>query len=599
MALAKQLSHQQRKLVLCAKFLLSITSSAFRAEREHATGNNSGLSDIYGFHRTQWKEGQSKGVLHILRLKDYSNSSYVSLLRRCDNYEFLPEGKLVHAHIIQTGFRVDVFLGNTLVIMYAKCGSLLDARRVLDKMPKRNVVSCTAMISAYASHGYSEEALALHYEMQRTGIQSNEFTFASVLPACGNLSSLKHGKEVHQEIIRRGFQFDVFVGSALVDMYIKCRVIDDALKVFDKMPERNVVSWTAMIAGYAQSGHVDEALRLFEEMPERNVFSWTAMVAGYAQNGHVEEALELFQKMPERPVVSWNAMIAGYAQNGYFNETLNLFRKMQLATVKPDSVTFASILPACANSAALEHGKEVHEEIIRSGFHSVIFVGNALIDMYAKCGSVEDARKVFDKSPTRDTVSWSSMIVGYAMHGCGKEALQLFEQMQRYGTKPDHVTLVGVLSACCHAGLVNVGWQYFDSMSRDYDIKPAVEHYCCMVDLLGRAGHLSEAYDFINRMPIKPDAAVWVSLLGACRIHTNLELGERVAERLFELNPNNAAHYVLLSNLYAVAGRWDGVEKVRKMMKDRKVQKMPACSWIEVNSKLHAFLVGEGTPPQT
>eukprot|EP01018_Ginkgo_biloba_P026252 Gb_14197 [translate_table: standard] len=599
-------------------------------------------------------------ALHMLRLLDQrgirlNSSIYDSWLRACLSKEFLPAGKLLHAHMIATGFKPDIFLGTKLVIMYGSCGYLSDSRRVLNEMPEQNVVSWTAIIGAHARHGSSEEALILFFQMQRTGIQPNQFTFASVLPACADLASLEQGKKFHEDIIRSGFLANVFVGSALVDMYCKCGSIEDARLMFDKLPARNVVSWNSMIAGYAQNGLLDEALKLFQQMPERNVVSWNTMIAGYAQNGHVDEAMKLFQKIPQQNVVSWNSMIAGYAQNGYIEEAVKLFqnmpdrnvvswnsmiagyaqngcvnealklfqempernllswnsmiagfeqngngdkalrvfRQMQLAGVKPNSVTFASVLPACANLAALEYGKEVHEDIIRSRFQPDIVVENALVDMYAKCGSIEFARKVFEKMPERVVVSWNAIIVGYAMHGYGKEAIQLFEQMQHSGSKANHVTFVGVLSACCHAGLVSDGWKYFQSMSRDYYITPVVEHYCCMVDLLGRAGCLDEAEDFIHKMPIKPNAAVWRSLLGACRIHNNIEVGERVAEILIEIDPKNPAHYVMLSNIYAAASRWDGVEKVRKMMKNMSIKKMPGCSWIDVNNKMYGFHVGD------
>eukprot|EP01018_Ginkgo_biloba_P008628 Gb_28770 [translate_table: standard] len=580
------------------------------------------------------KQSQLKEELDNLYILDQrriqvDSDTYASVLQACLNVNTLLEGKLVHAHMIETGFNPDSFLGTKLVVLYTKCGSLVDARRVLDDMPERNVVSWTAMIAAYARHGCDEEALTLFNHMQRTGIQPNQFTFSSVLPACAALAVLEHGKMVHEGIIRCGFQSNVFVASALVDTYVKCGSIKDARNVFDRMSERNVVSWTTMIAGYAQNGHVDEALELFQNMPERNVVSWTAMIAGlarrgqvgealklfqkmpepnvvtwtalitgYAQNGRVDEAVKLFQKIPEQNVVSWTAMISGYAQNGRFEEALKLFQQMQLTVVKPNLDTFASVLSACANLAALQEGKEVHENIIKSGFQADIFVENALVDMYAKCGSIEDAQKVFGKMTKRDVVSWTAMILGYAMHGCGKEALQLFEQMQLSTTKPDHITFIGILSACCHAGLVDDGRQNFVRMTCDYHITPTLEHYCCMVDLLGRAGHLDEAQDFINKMPITPDAAVWESLLGVCKIHTNVEIGERAAEHLFELDPKNAAHYVLLSNIYAAAGRWDGVEKVRKLMKDRRVKKMPGCSWIEINNKVYAFLGGDRSHPQ-
>eukprot|EP01018_Ginkgo_biloba_P018660 Gb_14850 [translate_table: standard] len=604
-----------------------------------------------------YKQDRFREVLRILHLTNHSDcSTYASLLQGCVNKKALTEGKLIHSHMSQNGLNCqDIFLGTKLAIMYAKCGVPVDARNVFDQMCQRNVVSWTVMISSYARHGHDEEALTLFYQMQRTGIQPNQFTFASVLPACANLPALEHGKEVHEEIIRGGFRSNVFVENALVDMYMKCGSIEDARNVFDKMlqrdviswntmiagyaqnghfeealkmfdkmpkrnvvswngviagfahngyidkalelfqkmPERNVVSWTVMIAGYAHSGRVDEALKLFLKMPERDTVSWTTMIAGYVHNGFVNEALKLFQKMPERDVVSWNAMISGYVQTGHFEESLELFLQMQLTDVKPNSDTFASVLSACANLAVLKHGKEIHGHINRNGFQSDMFVGNALVDMYAKCGSIEDACHVFEKMPRRNVVSWTAMIAGCAMHGRGKEALQLFEQMQHSGAKPNHVTFIGVLSACCHAGLVDAGWQYFDSMSQYYHITPAMEHYCCMVDLLGRAGLLEEAQDFIMKMPIKPDAVVWRSLLGACRIHANVELGERVAEHLFELDPKYVAPYVLLSNIYAAAGKWDDIQKVRKMMKDRGVKWKPGCSWIEINKQVHTFLVGD------
>jgi pentatricopeptide repeat protein len=637
----------------------------------------------------------------------------------------LSEGRLVHAHIDERGFTADRIVRNTLVDMYAKCGSLLDARRVFDQMPERDVLSWTVMIKAYARHGFAEDALSLFYHMLGTGVQPNQFTFASILPVCASVRALDQGIQIHQEIDRSGFQCDLFVANALIDMYAKCNRMENARDVFEKMLQRDVVSWTALVAGYAQNGYIDEASRLFQIMPERNLVSWNAMIAGYLRNGHVDEAMQLFQKLPGRDVVSWTAMMAGYAQNGYGMEALKLFgqmkvegmkpdsmtyasvvsacagsasiergmeihgeiiksgflfdvlvanalidvyaksgsmekaynvfegmskrdmvswntmiaghvqdgdmqnammlfqempkqnvvswttmvagyvqngqsvkalelfQQMQLEDVKPDSNTFASVLSACADLAALEQGMEIHEEIVRSEFQSNLFVANALVDMYAKSGNVGKARDLFDNMHQRDVVSWTTMIAGYAMHGCAKEALKLFQQMQKFDVKPNRATLVCVLSACCHAGLVDEGRQYFDCMSKSYHIVPSMEHYGCMVDLLVRAGQLIEAQNFINRMPIKPDATVWGCLLAGCRIHNNIELAECVAECLFELDPKNAAPYVLLSNMYAAVGRGDGIEMVRRMMKERGVEKMPGCSWIEINKQVHVFLIGD------
>eukprot|EP01018_Ginkgo_biloba_P009818 Gb_14459 [translate_table: standard] len=529
------------------------------------------------------KQNRLKEALHILRLMDEPDfSTYASLLQGCINIKALPEGKLVHAYIIRTRFKLHNCLCTKVLIIYAKCGSLVDARRVLDEMPTRNEASWSAMIAAYARQGNGQEALTLFYEMQRSGNQPNQFTFASVLPACANQAALKAGKEVHASIIVSGFQSDIFVNNALVDMYAKCGQIQDAHHVFDKMPQRNVVSWSAMIAAFARRGHSGEALTLFHQMQRSGIipdqFAFASVLPACGNMAALEHGKEV-----HREIIRSGVQADIFVGNG----------------VVSNLVTFASVLPACANLAALQQGKEVHEDIIRKGLQYNVFVGSALIDMYAKCGSIKDARTVFNKMPQQNVVSWNSMIVGYAIHGCGKEALQLFEQMQHSGMEPDHITFVGVLSACCHAGLVDDGWQYFDRMSQDYHITPGGQHYCCMVDLLGRAGHLDEAHNFINKMPIKPSPDVWGSLLAACRNHTNIELGERVAERLFELDPENSAHYVLLSNMYARAGRWEDKEKVRKMMKDRRVKKTPGHSWIEVNNKVYAFLVGDRSHPQT
>eukprot|EP01018_Ginkgo_biloba_P021393 Gb_16101 [translate_table: standard] len=592
--------------------------------------NNSSLKDV----RRLCEQGRLKEALRVFhRMKQsLDNSTYVSLLRGCTRKKSLSDGKRVLAHINERGFMPDKLLRNTIVNMYAKCGSLGDARIVFNQMPERDVFSWTVMIAAYAKQGFAKEASTLFHQMQRAGIQPNQFTFASVLSACADLEAVK---DVHEKISRSGFQSDAFVGSALVDMYGKYGSIEDARNAFDKIPQRDLVLWNAMIAAYSRLEHSEEAFTLLSQMQrtgiqpdqytfasvlpacailavlkdvheqiirsgfQSDVFLGSALVDMYAKCGSIENARHVFDKMPQRDVVSWNAMISAYASQGPSQEALKLFYQMQRTSIQPNQFTFASVLPACANLAALEQGMEIHKEIIRSGILCDIVVESAVLDMYAKCGNIEKARNLFHKMPQRNAVSWTSMIAGYAMHGRPKEALKLFEQMQHSGINPNHVTLVCVLSACCHAGLVDKGQHYFDCMSQYYHITPTMEHYGCMVDLLGRAGRLDEAQEFINKMPIKPDASVWGCLLGACRIHNNLELGERVAEHIFELDPTNSGPYVLLSNMYAAVGRWDDIEKVRNMMKDRKVVKTPGCSWIEVNKQVHAFLVGDRSHPQT
>jgi pentatricopeptide repeat protein len=431
----------------------------------------------------------------------------------------------------------DTVSWNTMVAGYAQNGQVEEALDVFEKMPERNTISWNALIAGYAQNGCSDEALELFQKMQVAGVKPDSKTFGSVLPTCANLGALDQGREIHGRIITSEFQYDFVVQSALADVYAKCGILEDARKLFDKMCQRDVVSWTAMITGYAQ--------------------------------------------------------------NGYSVEALNLFKEMKLAGVKPDCKTFAGVLPACAKLASLEQGMEIHEEITGSGFQSDVIVANALIDMYAKCGSIIKAHHLFDNMPQRNVVSWTTMIGGYAMHGFGKEALKIFEKMQHSGMKPNRATLVCVLSACCHAGLVDEGWLYFNCMTQHYHITPTMEHYGCMVDLFGRAGLLDEAQNFINKMPVEPNAVVWSCLLGACRKHNNVELGEYVAGRLFELDPENATPYVVMSNMYASACRWDDADNVRRSMKDRGVRKIPGWSWIEVDKQVHTFLAEDMSHPQT
>lgn len=447
----------------------------------------------------------------------------------------LKELKQAYAQLIITGIVQNIFLNTQLIIKYVMLGYIENARQVFDQLCERDVVLWNAMIRGYVKNGLCEEAFKLYCQMKLESVQPDKFTFPCVLKACASLSALQEGKGIHGHVIRNGLESDAYVGDNLVYMYSKCRSIKDARRMFDKMTPRTVVSWTKMIAGYAQNGIAKEALVLFHEM--------------------------------------------------------------QLAGVEPDSLTIVIILPACADLGALKQGKWIHHYVVRNGFGSDIYVGTALIDMYAKCGSIEVARQLFDKMSKRDVISWNAMIAGYGMHGLGEDALAIFAQMQEAHMKPDNATFVGVLSACSHAGLVDKGWDYFGCMSRDYYITPSVEHCACMVDLLGRAGRLEEARDFIEEMPLEPDTGVWGALLGACRIHCNIELGEHAAEHLFRLAPGHSGYYVLLSNIYAGAGRWDDMEKLRTMMKSRGVKKIPGWSLIEVNREVHEFHVGDNSHP--
>eukprot|EP01018_Ginkgo_biloba_P036698 Gb_40436 [translate_table: standard] len=563
--------------------------------------------------------------------------TFASVLGLCASLEDRELGKQMHVHITKTGFESDVSVGNALATMYAKCRKIESAQNVFDKMAERNVVTWNVMIAGYANQGCNKTSLKMFWEMQQACIKPTQLTFVSVLSACASLLALEPGKQVHAYIIRTGFESHVPVGNSFVTMYAKCRCIENARHVFDKIPDRDLVSWNAMIAGYVQQDCGEEALNLFCQMqrvyvkPDQftlasvlsgcassetmehgkqlhaqiikigfrfHVCVSNALVTMYAKCQSIENARLTFDELPERNMVSWNAMIAGYAQHGHAEEALELFYELQKSSMTPEQFTLAIVLSACATLAVGDYGKQVHSYIIKSGRDSVS-VDNALITMYAKCGIIEDSHGVFHKMPEQDIVSWNAMVGGYAQHGYAKEAIHIFEAMLKAGINPDHITFIGILCACSHAGLVDEGCHYFDSMSRDHTITPRLKHYACMIDLLGRAGLLDKAESFIHSMPFEPDASVWWALLSASRVHGNMQLGKHAAEFLFELEPENPAIYVLLSNIYAVAGRWDDVAKVRKLMKDRGVKKKPGCSWIMVKNKAHVFVVDNRSHPQT
>ncbi|KAH9323330.1 hypothetical protein KI387_017969 [Taxus chinensis] len=498
-----------------------------------------------------------------------------------------------------------------MIVGYAQNGFLDEALRLFKVMPQPDVVSRNAVIGGYAQNGLVEEALEIFKQMQLAGVKPTSATFGTIHPACAKMGTLEQGMEIHQKVIECRFSSNILAVTSLIDMYVKFGSIHKARDLFDKMQQRDMFSWNAMIAGYAQNNVLDEALRLFKEMPKHNVVSWNAIIAAYAQNGLVEKALDFFKQMHQTGVKpDWftfvgilpscakiGALEQGYAQNGLVESALEFFKQMQQTNVRPYQFTFASILPACAKMRALEQGMEIHHRIIESGLLSDV-LETALIDMYAKCGSIQRARDLFDKLHHPNVISWTAMIAGYAMHGYGKDALNFFELMKSSGTNPNHVSFVCILFACSHAGLADEGCKYFNCMCDSYSILPTMDHYACMVDLLGRAGYLEETLNLIIKMPIKPDVVVWMCLLGACRSHKNTELGEFVATLLFELDPANATPYVLQSKIYAEVGRWRDVQKVRKLMKDRGIKKKPGCSWIEVHKMVHAFSVGDKSHPQ-
>ncbi|KAH8961248.1 hypothetical protein BDL97_05G040900 [Sphagnum fallax] len=435
-------------------------------------------------------------------------------------------------------------------------------------MCKRNVVSWNAMMAGYITQGNEGEALKLLDQMHLEGIKLDKATFLSILNACANPDALVQGKKIHALIIKAGLESDTVILNALISMYGKCGSAVSARQVFDRMHQRDVFSWTTLISVYWKCGSKEDACQVFNQMPVRNVVSWTAMISGSAQQGYAEDALDLFQQM-------------------------------QQEGVKPNKVTFISVLNACASLSALEEGKKLHDLIVKAGLQPDVSVGNALISMYSKCGSLDEASKVFHRMAHRDVVSWNAMISGNAHHGHCHEGLDLFEKMQLEGVRPDKVTFIAVLQACSHAGFIDLGRHYFCSMIQDYGIVQTGEHYGTMVDLVGRAGHLDEAEEILNKKPFQPGALELGALLSACRVHGAVEIAERAADSAFKLEPEKSGIYVMLANIYAAAGRWDGARNVRLLMEERGVKKEPGRSWIEVKNKVHSFVSEDQTHQQT
>ncbi|XP_072960418.1 pentatricopeptide repeat-containing protein CRR2, chloroplastic-like [Typha angustifolia] len=480
---------------------------------------------------------------HFLSLPYTTHSSlschdYSSLLQSSIDRKALDPGKKLHARLILSGLGFDTVLATKLVNLYSVCNSLSYARNLFDRIPKRNLFLWNVLIRAYAWNGPHEVAISLYYQMLDYGLVPDNFTFPFVLKACSALSDIKTGRDIHDLVVHTQWDTDVFVGAGLIDMYAKCGCVDDARNVFDRIFTRDTVLWNSMIAAYAQNGHPREALSVCRDM----------------------------------------------AASG-FGAT---------------DATLVSVISAAADAAALPRGRELHGFSWRRGFESKDKVKTALVDMYAKSGWVRVARILFEQLMERRLVSWNSMICGYGMHGHADEALALFDKMcVEAQVLPDHITFVGVLSACNRGGLMDEGREFFDLMVNEYSIKPTVQHYTCLIDLLGHSGRLDEAHKLIKDMPMKPDSGVWGALLNGCKIHKNVELGELALQKLIELEPDDAGNYVLLSNIYAQAGKWEETTRVRKMMTNRGLKKSIACSWIEVKGEVHGFLVGDLSHPMS
>ncbi|KGN62675.1 pentatricopeptide repeat-containing protein At1g25360 [Cucumis sativus] len=463
------------------------------------------------------------------------------------------------------------FIWTTLITGYVRNGDLTGAREILDTMTEQPGIAWNAMISGYLHHGLFEDALTLFRKMRLLGVQVDESTYTSVISACADGGFFLLGKQVHAYILKNELNPDrdflLSVGNTLITLYWKYGKVDGARKIFYEMPVKDIITWNTLLSGYVNAGRMEEAKSFFAQMPEKNLLTWTVMISGLAQNGFGEQALKLFNQMK----------LDGYEPNDY---------------------AFAGAITACSVLGALENGRQLHAQIVHLGHDSTLSVGNAMITMYARCGIVEAARTMFLTMPFVDPVSWNSMIAALGQHGHGVKAIELYEQMLKEGILPDRRTFLTVLSACSHAGLVEEGNRYFNSMLENYGIAPGEDHYARMIDLFCRAGKFSDAKNVIDSMPFEARAPIWEALLAGCRTHGNMDLGIEAAEKLFKLIPQHDGTYVLLSNMYASLGRWNDVARTRKLMRDRGVKKEPACSWTEVENKVHVFLVDDTVHPE-
>ncbi|OIW18120.1 hypothetical protein TanjilG_22318 [Lupinus angustifolius] len=530
----------------------------------------------------------------------------------------LPLANLFSTHNVNDIYRV-----NLTIASLSRAGNIDAARQLFNETPHKDIVTWNSMLTAYWQNGLLEHSISLFHSMPAKNVVS----YNSIVTAC-----------VQNDMLHDAFSYFVSIPeknvasyNAMISGFVKFGLMKEAQKLFEEMPWPNVVSYTMMIDGYASvEGGIGRARALFDAMPHRNEVTWTVMISGLVENGLCEEAWEVFERMPHKNVVamtamitgfckegmmekartlfeeircrdcvSWNIMITGYAQNGRGEDALNLFSQMIRAGMQPDDLTFVSLFTACASLASLEEGRQVYGLVIKHGFDSDLSVSNALVTMYSKCGGVVDSELAFGQISHPDIVSWNTIIAAFSQHGLYDKARSYFDQMVTVGVQPDGITFLSLLSACCRAGKVVESMSLFNLMIHNYDIPPRSEHYACLVDIMSRAGQLQRAYKIIQEMPLEADSSIWSALLAACSVHLNVKLGELAARKILNLDPRNSGAYVMLSNIYAAAGKWKDVNRVRVFMKEQGVKKQTAYSWMQIGNKIHCFAGGDPSHPNT
>ncbi|KAI3753486.1 hypothetical protein L2E82_25540 [Cichorium intybus] len=602
------------------------------------------------------KHGE-QAVEVFIKMKDsvkLTSDSYVILLSTFSEFSILEEGRRkgreVHAYVIRNGItNSNVAIGNSLINMYSKCGSITEAVSSFKLMTQKDQVSWNSIITGFDQNGYFKDAVMMFCLMRRNQVIPANFTLINALNSCAGLRLLTLGQQIHCEGVKFGLDTDVSVSNSLIDFYSETGCLSNCKKVFSLMHEYDQVSWNSIIGAVSVSGSgsssdslVPDSVEYFMEMmrsgwrPNSITFVnilgavsslsmnelvkqihglslkhldsdynavENAILSCYGKCGCMDDCEKLFSIMGiRRDETSWNSMISGYIHNELLNKAMDLVKLMLTNGQRLDRFTFATVLSACASIATLERGMEVHGCGIRAELDSDVVIGSALVDMYSKCGRIDYATRFFNSMRVKNVYSWNSMISGYARHGHGDKSLEVFTKMTLEGQIPDHVTFVGVLSACSHMGLVDQGFDYFDSMSKVYGLNPKMEHYSCMVDVFGRAGELDKMEDFLRKMPMEPSVLMWRTVLGACcrgNSERMTDLGRTAGEKLLELDSNNAVNYVLLSNMYALRGNWEDMKRTRGLMKQAEVKKEAGCSWVTMKDGVHVFVASDRSHPET
>ncbi|KAG5546883.1 hypothetical protein RHGRI_018896 [Rhododendron griersonianum] len=605
---------------------------------EHDTISWNSMVSAYA-HNALWEESLRCFCLMRLVHGEIDSITLSIMLSVCGTSNTLKWGTGIHGLAVKLSLDSDVWVSNTLLTMYSEAGRLEDAKELFEGMPARDLISWNSIMAGYVLDGKCLDALKILDNLLKMQSTMNYVTFASSLAACSNPEFLAEGKVIHTLVIMAGLHDNLIVGNALVTMYGKCGEMGEAKQVFQKMPKKDLVTWNALIGAYAENEEPDEAMKLFKLMRvertpanyitvvnvlgaclapnallihgmpihahtvstgfESDDYVKNSLITMYAKCGDLNSCSYVFSRLLDKNPVTWNAMVAANAHHGDGEEALKLFLEMHRAGIGLDQFSFSAAQTASANLAILDEGQQLHCLATKLGFDSSQYVTNAIMDMYGKCGEVDDVQKMLPEPKMRSRLSWNILISAFARFGCFDKARETFHDMLKLGSKPDHVTFVSLLSACSHGGLVDEGLAYFNSMSKEFGVPAGIEHCVCIIDLLGRSGKLSEAENFIEEMPIPPNDFVWRSLLASCRIHGNLELGRKATEHLLQFNPSDDSAFVLYSNVCAKSGNWDYVENVRGQMQLRHVKKQPACSWIKLKNVVSSFGIGDRSHPRT